>query len=1078
MSELASLTDHYRATGRLRRESQNQAEGAIGQNTFQILNRTLTARLNNLELFDEQTRNSVSVIQYTPSRRPATSTPSNSPPPPLPPRQCQSVGPPVLPRSRPHSPTCSELSAISGNEVFELESETSHSLPLYLRAPGTPFPPPEIFVTDTMEAAEKSVKAKMRKLTLKMKSYSPEHLSAGSLNWHKNYIDEIRHYFVDLMESIELLIEDFEVELGAEKVNHWKAQPPSIERDFNAYIARFSDKLDQIQDGHQQAVPQPALSQFHAQQIQLLKQQNDLSQSRLDAAATESQREHDAKKSAAARKARSKRDIILNQIDDLGDKLGLVDDWKDESDLSVSRGLRNLSKWNKDVEKITTMFQDLSDICSTYDLQEDDVEMASTQLMVDKVSKEMKDTNKALEDEDISRELYTLDSSAVDKIKLPLFEGRDDEDYARFREEMERGFIHNRVTRLDKLLKLRECLRGHAKKLVPDSLTQDIDEAWAVLDKAFGDPLRLIKCKTEALSRMEQLPRENGKKGMKGQVEWYIELESLMQNLLVLGRSSIKLGMIVFQPLFINDVYNLFPSSIANKLIKCDGDADEHFENVLGKISKLRAETQKLQLAREAKKPISEPKKEEQPQGGGGGGRRQGYFGYGGRGRRQGNNCGNQVNLDMKDPPNLVTHSPPIRDENCRICNTLEATGDTKQLYDGHVSNYPTGCPRYIGLSVNRRYQLALEAKLCIACHHPDYIFKRNDKDHKCSVVNSKKKGRFTCQTNNCFVHLWVCTRHKNSNMKFLENFQEEVKTKYNLDFGFVVSIPILASDTAAIRAKPDSLVKITSSAGKNADDKFTSPAGRNEGGKCTTSAGKNGDTEIISSTDESGSNPADSAAACNHQRRKSMSTDQAISKLKQKLNQEGVKDKLQPIAKGRAQFMIGYSKGKTRGLMTLYDTGCGGVLFRDGVPQKELQGSVMKTKGPFIVKGVGDTSVTVNDEYLTAMELVDDTRQIMEGWTVNKITATLPLINLALAEAEVKASKKNSAELQGLQCDPQAGGDCDVLLGIMYSSIFPEAVHSLVNGLTIYKLKLTPHDKRFNAVIGGPHESFQLMSQ
>ena len=281
--------------------------------------------------------------------------------------------------------------------------------------------------------------------------------------------------------------------------------------------------------------------------------------------------------------------------------------------------------------------------------------------------------------------------------------------------------------------------------------------------------------------------------------------------------------MIVFQPLFINDVYNLFPSSIANKLIKCDGDADEHFENVLGKISKLRAETQKLQLAREAKKPISEPKKEEQPQGGGGGGRRQGYFGYGGRGRRQGNNCGNQVNLDMKDPPNLVTHSPPIRDENCRICNTLEATGDTKQLYDGHVSNYPTGCPWYIGLSVNRRYQLALEAKLCIACHHPDYIFKRNDKDHKCSVVNSKKKGRFTCQTNNCFVHLWVCTRHKNSNMKLLEKFQEEVKTKYNLDFGFVVNIPIHASDTVVATTKPGSLVKITSSAGKNVDDKFTS---------------------------------------------------------------------------------------------------------------------------------------------------------------------------------------------------------------------------------------------------------------
>ena len=50
----------------------------------------------------------------------------------------------------------------------------------------------------------------------------------------------------------------------------------------------------------------------------------------------------------------------------------------------------------------------------------------------------------------------------------------------------------------------------------------------------------------DLLSKMDPLPKENDKKGIQGQVEWYIELESLMQNMLVLGRSSIKLGMIVF----------------------------------------------------------------------------------------------------------------------------------------------------------------------------------------------------------------------------------------------------------------------------------------------------------------------------------------------------------------------------------------------------------------------------------------------------------------------------------------------------------------------------------------------------
>ena len=1035
VSELASLTDHYRATGRLRRESQSQAEGGIGQNTYKILNRTLTARLDNLGLFDEQNRNPVSVIQYTPARKPATSTPSNSPPPPILPRDCQSIGPPVPPRSRPHSPACSELSSISGSEVFLRETDNSYPLPLYLRAPGTPIPNPETTTTITMEAAEKSVKSKMRKLTIQMKSYRPSHLSAGTVSWHKEYIDEVRNLYKDLIESIEVLCEDFESELGAEKLGHWQGQPDSIERDFDTYISSFSEKLDQIQGQNHipDQVPQSSLDQFQTQQLKLLQQQNDICQSRITAEANETMRENDAKKMAAKKKAKAKRAVILNEIDELSYKVSAVDDWREESDYSISRGLRNLDKWNKEMEKITSMFHEFTDIISTNDLTEDDVEVASTRLMVDKMTKDMKETNTILDSEDLRRELYTLDTSTVDKIKLPTFEGRDEEDFARFKEEMKRGFIHNKVTKVDQLLKLRESLKGHAKKLVPDSLTQDIDEAWEVLDKAFGDPIRMIRCKTDMLSRMESLPRENGKKGVKGQVEWYIELESLMQSLLVHGRSSTKLGMIIFQPLFINNVYNLFPTSLANKLIKCDGEADEHFENVLGKISRLRADTQKLQLAREVKQPSTDNKKDD-PSSGTGGGRRQGYLGYGGgRGGKQG---GKGHSICTIDPPSLVTHNPPVRDENCRICNTLNAQGDTSQLYDNHFSNYPTGCPRYIGMSVNKRYQIALQAKLCIACHHPDYIFRKNDKDHKCSVVSSKRKGRFTCQTSSCFVHLWVCTRHKDSNKGHLEKFQEEMKSKYNMDFGFVVSVPNKITKPATIPNKDDEVITMSTHKNEN------------------------------------------SATSCNNQRKKSMSTDQAISKLKQKLDKQGVNDELHPIAKGRAQFMIGYSKGRTRGLMTLYDTGCGGVLFREGVPQKELQGSVLKTKGPFIVNGVGDTSVTVNDEYLCAMELVDDTRQIMEGWTVNKITATLPMVSLGAAEAELKSSNKDNSELQDLRCPPQAGGDCDVLLGILYSSIFPEEVHSLENGLTIYKLRLTPHDKRYSAVIGGPHESFQFMTQ
>ena len=41
--------------------------------------------------------------------------------------------------------------------------------------------------------------------------------------------------------------------------------------------------------------------------------------------------------------------------------------------------------------------------------------------------------------------------------------------------------------------------------------------------------------------------------------------------------------------------------------------------------------------------------------------------------------------------------------------------------------------------------------------------------------------------------------------------------------------------------------------------------------------------------------------------------------------------------------LMLGYTKAKTRPLLTLFDTGCVSVLFCEGVSQKELCQSKLK---------------------------------------------------------------------------------------------------------------------------------------
>ena len=106
-----------------------------------------------------------------------------------------------------------------------------------------------------------------------------------------------------------------------------------------------------------------------------------------------------------------------------------------------------------------------------------------------------------------------------------------------------------------------------------------------------------------------------------------------------------------------------------------------------------------------------------------------------------------------------------------------------------------------------------------------------------------------------------------------------------------------------------------------------------------------------------------------------------------------------------------------------------------------------------------------------------DGTRQCLEGWSVDCVTGALPHINLSKAEADLKEDyfRKNGVTCQE-KVPPVVGGNVDILMGMLYNSIFPEHIHSLENRLTIYRLQVAFNDKSYSAVIGGPHESFQFM--
>ena len=71
-----------------------------------------------------------------------------------------------------------------------------------------------------------------------------------------------------------------------------------------------------------------------------------------------------------------------------------------------------------------------------------------------------------------------------------------------------------------------------------------------------------------------------------------------------------------------------------------------------------------------------------------------------------------------------------------------------------------------------------------------------------------------------------------------------------------------------------------------------------------------------------------------------------------------------------------------------------------------------------------------------------------------------------------------NQPILQQLKVPEKAGGEADILLGILYELVHPVHVHTLPSGLFIAKLQLASHGNKWTGLIGGPHKTFQALAE
>ena len=122
--------------------------------------------------------------------------------------------------------------------------------------------------------------------------------------------------------------------------------------------------------------------------------------------------------------------------------------------------------------------------------------------------------------------------------------------------EVQRAFKANRVPRVDQVDKLREHISGFALSLVPDTV-KDIE----------------VQSRLNELKKLGKLPGKDsyGNVNFQRQVQWYLTLDGLLQDLIELGERDEDLAVQVFNPATIRDVVNLFPMKLNLELSKLPG---------------------------------------------------------------------------------------------------------------------------------------------------------------------------------------------------------------------------------------------------------------------------------------------------------------------------------------------------------------------------------------------------------------------------------------------------------------------------------------------------------------------------
>ena len=474
---------------------------------------------------------------------------------------------------------------------------------------------------------------------------------------------------------------------------------------------------------------------------------------------TRQKQEESAKKIAWA-EAKVRLETFRDQYSILVTELALDQtEVKARDDVTISHNMQQLQTWKKTFDKISLNYRDYVKIVTAHGEENpDEDDLASATDEFDAVKKSFEDTKEALEAADRDRELFSTHKSTGEKLDYPHFSGATTEDYVKFKDKIVKAFRNNGVAKSEQVEKLRKYLNGFALPLVPES-TESIEKAFQSLKTAFGDPRKVLDDRMAKLKAVGDLPPEklsNERPGFRKQEEWYLTVEGLLSEIIALGDREEDLAYHAFSEQTFNFILSLFPSDLADKLAEMVGSRREQLVGVQSKLGNFRLRAQRLGKIYGNKAP---PGSESVGKSGG-----------------QPKKTANHTSSSQSAQPGRFFKSGPERYEGCRICKHMDEEGKPG-VYDSHLSTYPTGCPLFIAMPISQRRAIAMKCSLCVQCLDPEVVY---DQNHRADCKVSKAKIKeYTCQSDKCRVHMWLCTFHcKRFNKDQMEKHKANLQKK------------------------------------------------------------------------------------------------------------------------------------------------------------------------------------------------------------------------------------------------------------------------------------------------------------